>query len=105
MSVASTGAGIKNIAIGAAVLVGVVGVLYLFFKGKQGLQAAGKAVSDAAGFVFSAGDAPETLGTKLFDLFNPEPRGSGDLPYWWDATQAEKTRIALIGARDKTGFE
>lgn len=106
MSIASTGAGVKNLAIGVAIAAGVVGVVYLFIKGKQGLQAAGAAVANAGGFLFSAGDAPETLGTKIYDIFNPEPRTEpGELPYWWDATQAEKTRIALIGAREKTGFE
>lgn len=106
MTIAATGTGVKNLAIGVAVLAGVAAVVYLSFKGRAALSAVADKASEAGGFLFSAGDAPETLGTKIYDFFNaPSDRNASGAPYYWDVTQAEKTRIALISQREKTGFE
>ena len=98
MSIESKAAGLKNAAYGLAVLVAVAAVIYLVMKGRNVVKAA----KDAGGFLFGADDAPETVGTWLYDALNtPAPRVDGR-PDYWDVTQAEKTKIALISAREKT---
>lgn len=98
-----TGTDAKNYAIGAAVLVGVAAAVWLFFRGREAVAAVAEKAGAVGDFLFSAGDAPETLGTKIYDFFNaPADRNADGAPYYWDVTQAEKTRIALIAAREKT---
>lgn len=106
MSIESKGAALKNIGIGVAVLAGVAAVVYLAVKGRAAFSAVADKAADLGGFIFSAGEAPETLGTTIYDFFNAPPdRNADGTPYYWDVTQAEKTRIALIAQREKTGFE
>lgn len=99
MSVESKAAGLKNAAYGLAVLVAIAGVIYLVMKGRNVVKAA----KDAGGFLFGADSAPETVGTWLYDALNSPPAANPDgKPAYWDYSQAEKTKIRLIGAREKT---
>lgn len=101
-SLASLGTGTKNLAIGIAVIAGVAAVVYLAFKGKQAAAAVGQAAKDAGGYLFGSDYASSTIGSDLYDLLNPAPTGADGKPSYWDADQAERTRIALIAAREKT---
>jgi len=83
-SLAKVGGGVKNLAVGVAVA-GAVGVaIYAVVKGKDIVNAA----KDAGGYLFGADNAPRTLGTDIYDMFN------APAPYFDDA-QARKTCAAL----------
>lgn len=82
------------------VLIGVIVWLAreIFAKGKDTVAA----VKEGAGFLFGTSNN-ETLGTKLHNLFNPEPTTRADgKPAYWDDAQAAKTQ-AIIDAR-KSGM-
>lgn len=98
-----TGADVKGYAVGIAVLAGVAAVVYLAVKGRAAIGAVADKAGELGGFIFSAGESPSTLGTTIHEFFNKPPdRNADGQPYYWDVTQAEKTRIALIAAREKT---
>ncbi len=93
------GGGVKNLAIGLAVLGAVAGVVYVLVKV---LPAAKKVVTEklnpvsdknifyeTAGALVGADNETATLGTTLYDLFHPGTRD------FYDPAQAEKTRAAL----------
>jgi len=95
MSIATTGAGVKNLAIGVAILGGLVLAVYLI----RNAAAAAQKVANAGAFLFGAsGEA--TLGTWLYDKFNtPGLARSSDpvLAKWGiaDEAQAIKTCNAI----------
>lgn len=95
MSIAATGQGVKNLAIGVAILGGVVLAVYLI---RNAADAARK-VANAGAWLFGASDEA-TVGTWLYDKFNtPGLSRSTDavLAKWGivDEVQAIKTCNAI----------
>lgn len=90
-SIFKFGTGARNLAI-AAGIVAAIGVAWWLVK-KSGQVA--QAVGEGAGFLTGTSNE-SSLGSWLYDVTHPEK------PAYWDASQAEKTRIALIAAREKT---
>lgn len=82
--ISQAGSGLKNIAIGVAVLAALAALVYAIVKGKQALTV----VKDAGGYLFGSDTAARTLGTDLYDATH------GSIDYT-DPEQELKTCLAL----------
>lgn len=70
MSIASTGAGIKNLAVGVAIFGGLALLAYVIWKGTK----IGKEAADYLG----GSSSSRTLGTDIYDAINSEPAHVAD---------------------------
>lgn len=93
--IAATGAGVKNIAIGVAVLAGIAAVAYLGFKLYRGAQAVGEAAGEVVDWgrdvantdlnpaseenlvnrgvhALLGSDGSWSIGTKIYDWLHPD---------------------------------
>lgn len=87
MSILATGAGVKNLAIGVAILVAVAGAIWLVRRGNQVLDA----TAQGAGFLFGT-SKDSTLGTWLYDVLNRPDLPANRLYAKWGITD-EATAI------------
>lgn len=74
---AQAGGGLKNLAIGVAVIGGVIAAIYLIKKGSDAaaavvdtLKGAGESVASGVGFITGTSQ-DSTLGTSIYDWLNP----------------------------------
>ena len=89
MSLLATGAGVKNLAIGAAILGALLLAVWVVRKGNQVLDA----TAEGAGFLFGT-NKDSTLGTWLYDVLNRPDLPANQIYAKWgitDEAQAIKT--------------
>lgn len=90
-SIAAVGGGVKNLAIGAAVLLGVVTVIYVAVKAKKAVAAVGTAVNPVdpenlanravtAAIRGITGDKDQTLGGLIYDFFHKDEAQAATAP-------------------------
>lgn len=103
MSLASTGAGVKNLGIGLAILSAIAGVAYVIInwdkiKQKLDITSDKNAAYQGANAVVQAvtGDSDASVGTALYDALHSSPQWVGvDLNNEAQRAQAERTCRAL----------
>jgi hypothetical protein len=113
MSIATTGAGVKNLAVGLAIMAGVGALAYVFTKGSKVVGAVATAVdptnsnnifNEGANAMLGLDNETASIGTKLYDGVQWV---KGVLPFLEsDAERAKRSEDeALLAMMPKAGAE